>query len=94
MSAGYLAPIYEKLLKILYDDGLEFFELMHSILYIVAICFMVIFSAVYLGIFIKFIIILKNEMWETNGMLNMIPLNVLEKNQKVKEQVLNRKTFK
>jgi len=55
---------------------------------------MSVFSAIYLAIFIKFIIILKNEIWETNGILNMIPISVLDKNQKVKEQVLNRKTIK
>jgi len=94
MGAGYLVPIVENLLAVLYEEGSAFFESVNKILFIIAISFIFVFSAVYLGIFIQFIIVLKNEIWETNGMLNMIPLNVLEKNKKVKEQVINRKTLK
>jgi len=67
---------------------------MNKIVYITALGFITVFSAVYLTIFIKFIMILNKEIWQTNGILNMIPMKVLEKNQKVKEQVLNRKTIK
>jgi len=87
-------PVVEYLLKVFFDDGNAFFTLANNILYIVAFGFIFVFSAVYLTIFIKFIIILNEEIWQTNGILNMIPMKILEKNQKVKEQVLNRKTIK
>jgi len=84
-------PVVEYLIKTIYIEGNEFFDLMKEVLFAVGSVFLIIFSGVYLFIFIKFIIILKNEIWETNGILNMIPVSVLEKNTKVKEQVLNRK---
>jgi len=83
--------VVEYLIKTIFIEGNDFFDLMKEILIAVGTVFLVIFSVVYLVIFIKFIIILKNEIWETNGILNMIPASVLELNAKVKEQVLNRK---
>jgi len=84
-------PVVEYLIRTIYIEGNEFFDKMKEILVAISSVFLSIFSVVYLFIFIKFIIILMNEIWETNGILNMIPICVLEKNTKVKEQVLNRK---
>jgi len=91
---SYLSPVQEYLIEIFFKDANRFFDKANSITFAIAVSFITVFAIVYLCIFVRFIETLKNEIWETHGILNMIPMFILEGNAKVKEQVLNRKGIK
>ncbi|MDR3547260.1 MAG: PAS domain S-box protein [Candidatus Pacebacteria bacterium] len=92
--ASYTSPVQEYLLRMFYADAQSFFNTVTDVEYCVPICFMVMFVAVYIGIFATFLTTLKKEIRETHGVLNMIPMFILESNPRVKEQVINHKQIK
>ena len=87
----YLNPVLELLTLVFYNDANAFFELVKKVMYTVSITFVFVFSAVYQFIFIRFIKSLGEEIKQTHEIVNMIPLFVLQNNQKVKEQIWNHK---
>jgi hypothetical protein len=91
---GYLSPALEYLIQVLYDDVMAFFDLVRKIVLIKAICYIIVFAGIYLFIFIQFIGVLNEEIWQTHGIVNMIPTFVLENNLEVREQVWKRTGIK
>jgi len=83
----YLNPLLELITLEFYNDAINFFNLIKLIVYVVSFSFVIIYAIVYLTVFIIFIRNLNSEIKHTQDILNMIPLFVLEKNPKVKEQV-------
>ena len=88
---NYLTPAQEVLITEFYETMISFFNTIKTIEYIQAICFTIIFSGIYLWMFISLLVTLNEEIWLTNGIINMIPIFILEKNSVVREQVGKRK---
>ena len=88
---SYISPLLEFIILAFYNDANAFFEMVKKIVYSVSICFVLIFLTVYLTIFVRFIGSLHEEIKQTHEIVNMIPMFVLEGNQKVREQVWNHK---
>lgn len=70
-----------------YNNSKSFFNVVIEIVLLKTILFGIIFSAIYLWIFINFLAILNEEIWVVQGIVNMIPLSVIKKNQRVREQI-------
>ena len=87
----YLNSILELLTLVFYADANSFFSLIKQVMYGVSMSFILIFSTVYLFVFVRFIQNLNEEIRQTHEIVNMIPLFVLQENQVVKEQVWNHK---
>jgi hypothetical protein len=83
-SISYLNSALELLMLVFYDDIMRFFDVVQNIVYIKTVCFFVVYIAIYLFIFIKFIRVLNEEIWQTHGMVNMIPTSVLQHNLRVR----------
>lgn len=83
----------EFLMITFYSDMIAFFTLVEMIIEGKAIGFMIIFTAIYLWIFISFFSTLREEIWLTHEILKLIPMLILEKNLKVREEVLKRKSY-
>lgn len=78
----------------MYNDIMAFFDVLVKAIVGKAVGFIVVFSAVYLWIFISFFATLKEEIWLTHEILKLIPICVLESNLKVREEVLKRRSVK
>ena len=74
-----------------YSCALRFFDTVSKIVYGTSIGFSAVFVAIYVFVFARFILTLNEEIWNTRGMINMIPAVILEKNASVREQVWKRK---
>jgi hypothetical protein len=76
--------IFQEFLKSTYGyfDDIKLIGLMKMLGFIFALIF------AYIFIFNKFLDQLKREIWQTKGMLNMIPTKLLLKHPKLKEQFL------
>ncbi len=70
-----------------YYNAMDFFELVKRVLYAVSICFAAVFGGIYIVVFVRFIRGLNEEIWNARGVLNMIPIFILENNPAVREQV-------
>jgi hypothetical protein len=90
----YLNTIHEYLMVTFWECAVGFFNTVQQITYAKAICFMILFAAIYLFIFIRFFSVLNKEIWQTHGIVNMIPISVLENNIRVREQVCSRTGLK
>lgn len=91
---SYISPVQELLILTFYNAMKGFFTTIQQIVYIKAICFLLVFTLIYLWIFITFLGTLHEEILLTHGIVNMIPTFVLENNPKVREQVWKRKGMK
>ncbi len=79
---------------VFYNCAARFFAAVRKIVYGASIGFAAVFAFIYIFVFARFIMTLNEEIWNTRGMINMIPANVLEKNLAVREQVWMRKGLK
>ncbi len=87
----YMNPVFEYLALTFFDDVNAFFSFVRMILYLIATCFFVIFSGIYLLIFVRFLGTLKDEVGQTQELVGMIPEFVLVKNARVRELVWQHK---
>ncbi|MDR3547558.1 MAG: hypothetical protein P4M11_04670 [Candidatus Pacebacteria bacterium] len=87
----YLNPILEYLTVVFHSDAKAFFELAKKVVYTISFCFIGLFSAIYLFIFIRFVGLLNTEIRQTREIVNMIPMTIIENNNKVRDQVWNHK---
>jgi len=72
-------------------DAVKFYDLIKVIIAVKASVFVTIFLGLYLLILLGLLKRLSSEIWLTNGMLNMIPMFILESNSNVQNQIWLRK---
>ncbi len=72
-------------------DTDNFYRLIQIIVILKAVIFGVMFVLVYVLVFMGLLSILSDEIWLMKGMINMIPVFVLEGNEAVQKLVCNRK---
>ncbi len=72
------------------EDAFNFYDIIKKVAIAKAISFSVVFGLIYGLIFGYFLQLLRKEIWQTNGMISMIPNFVLKKNVSVMELVWNR----
>ncbi len=72
-------------------DAVKFYEKVELIVIAKAACFGAVFLCAYFVVFLGLLKILKTEIWLTHGMLNMIPIFVLESNSLVQTQIWRRR---
>ena len=90
---AYLDAAAEFLIVTFSADMIAFFDLIYNILIIKSVCFILVFAGIYLWIFITFFSTLKEEIWLTHEILKLVPMTILEKNVKVRDEVLKRKSY-
>jgi len=76
------------------DEATNFYNLIMSLAIGKASAFGIIFTIVYFVVFINFLNTLKLEIWQTHGIINMIPDIVIENNKEVQEAVWKRRGVK
>ncbi|MDR3548776.1 MAG: hypothetical protein P4M11_11020 [Candidatus Pacebacteria bacterium] len=82
-----LSFILGKLVISFYECAMQFFSTVKKIVYGSSAGFVVLFVAIYVAVFVRFIGVLNEEIWHTRGMINMIPVDILSHNEIVREQV-------
>jgi len=80
----YITNIYK-------EESTNFLYLIKQLSIAKSCAFILIFGIVYFFVFINFLETLKLEIWQTHGIINMIPDKVLQKNAVVQEQVWKRR---
>jgi len=73
------------------SEAINFLLLIKQLAVTKASVFCVIFGIVYFFVFIYFLETLKFEIWQTHGIINMIPDKILDKNKEVQEQIWKRR---
>ncbi len=94
LGERYISAVTEILKEEFYSNITNFFSKIEKAVYSLAICFIVVFTGCYLVVFIRFISMLNNEIWQTQGMVGMIPQFVLKENAKVRESVCRHRGIK
>ncbi len=89
-----MSSVTQQLTMAFYSDAMNFFYVIEKAVYAMSISFIVVFAGCYLVIFIRFISLLNNEIWQTQGLVSMIPYFILQENDKVRENVCKHKGTK
>ncbi len=72
-------------------DAVAFYEIIEKVLIAKAACFAAVFVVMYAIIFAGVLATLKQQIWITKGMVNMIPKFVIENNQEVQKLIYERR---
>jgi len=72
-------------------EATNFYDLIITLALAKVFLFGLIFTIVYFTVFINFLETLKLEIWQTHGIINMIPDTVIENNKTVQEAVWKRR---
>ncbi len=86
-----LSFVLGKVMVAFYECAMQFFSTIRTIVYASSIGFIALFVGVYVLVFARFIGVLNEEIWHTRGMVNMIPIEILARNKRVREQVWHRR---
>lgn len=88
---SFLQAALELQLTTYRQDTVRFYEFVQMIVVVKAVGFFVLFLALYLFVLLKLLAILKAEILLTHGMLNMIPLFVIEGNLRIQNKIWQRR---
>lgn len=88
---SYLDEMLEYLVVVLYNDAIDFFKRSKTISISITIPFLIVYSALYLLIFIHFVESLKEEIGQTQEIIELIPPFIIEGNEQVREHVYSSK---
>jgi len=83
----YLDMILKRSVKLIYKDANNFFKMVKAISLYVTIPFLVVYTILYLLIFIHFIENLKDEIGQIQEIIKLIPQSIIEGNIKIRQQV-------
>jgi len=72
-------------------EATNFYDLINTLALAKVLVFGFIFTIVYFTVFINFLDTLKLEIWQTHGIINMIPDTVIETNKAVQEAIWKRR---
>eukprot|EP00831_Metopus_contortus_P028958 TRINITY_DN23923_c0_g1_i1.p1 TRINITY_DN23923_c0_g1~~TRINITY_DN23923_c0_g1_i1.p1 ORF type:complete len:202 (-),score=55.00 TRINITY_DN23923_c0_g1_i1:22-627(-) len=86
ISDAYLRPALVTLRSAFFSDIIDYIEQFQLICLLKGILFCIVLIAAYLFFVRRFIIQLKEEIWETKGILNLIPTRFIMNNSVLKKQ--------
>ncbi len=88
---SYLQAALELQVVTYRQDAVAFYEFVEMLLIVKALAFSLLFLGLYLCVLLKLRSILKDEILLTRGMLNMIPLFVIESNVQIQNKIWQRR---